>query len=125
MFKKISLVLLVTVFSIATLPSSSVYASGLSDETTPPEKTKLSGERLEELWVRVLKINEGTSKKFENLENFRAKIQIIIDKASENGNDTLAVQAALDAFSASVEEARPIFEGAQAFIVNPNVKTTK
>jgi len=113
---KFVLIALVAVLSLAVLPSSSVYASGLADETTPPEKTEITGERLEKAWERVLKLNERIGKIFERSDTLTKKIQTLIDKATEKGKDTAAVQAALDAFNASADEAWPLYESAQALI---------
>ena len=116
MFKKFVLIALVAALSLAALPISSVSAAGLGDETTPPEKKEMTGERLEKLWERVLNVNERVGKRFERADKVTARIQALIDKANEKGMDTAAVQAALDSFSTSIAEARPIYENAQSVI---------
>ncbi len=116
MFKKILLFAFAAVLSVAALSTSSVYASDLMDETTPPENVELSSERLEKAWARVLKINERVGKKFERADALVEKIQSLIDAATADGKDTSAVQAALDAFSLATEEARPLYGAAQATI---------
>ncbi|MBT3314211.1 MAG: hypothetical protein HN390_06320 [Anaerolineae bacterium] len=116
MYKKILLFALAAVLSIAVLPTSSVYASDLMDEPTPSESLELSGERLEKAWERVLRINERVGKKFERADALVEKIQTLIDKATADGKDTTAVQAALDAFGLATEEARPLYDAAQSII---------
>ena len=116
MFKKFVLIALVAALSLAALPISNVSAAGLGDETTPPEKKEMTGERLEKLWERVLNVNERVGKRFEQADKVTARIQTLIDKANEKGLDTAAVQAALNTFSASVAEARPVYEQAQSVI---------
>lgn len=116
MFKKFVLVALVVVLGIAAFPASNVYAAGMADETTPPEKTERGGERLEKAWERMLKINQRVGKIFDRVDTMTEKIQTLIERANENGMDTANVQAALDAFTASVDEARPIYESAQDLI---------
>ena len=116
MFKKMILLVLVAVLSLSVLPISSVSASGLRDDTTPPVKKEQSGERLEKVWARALRVNERVGKRFEQANKVIVRIQTLIDKANEKGMDTTAVQNALTVFSASVAEARPIYESAQAVI---------
>ena len=116
MFRKFVLVALIVVLGMAAFPASNVYAAGRADETTPPERTEKSGERLEKAWERALKMNQIIGRIFDNVDRVTEKIQTLIDKATENGKDTANLQAALDAFTASVDEARPIYEDAQALI---------
>ena len=61
-------------------------------------------------------MNESVGQKFERTDVIAEKIQPLLDKAKENGKDTAAIEAALDAFLVSTEEARPIYEATQAFI---------
>ena len=116
MFKRMILIALVAVLSLSVLPISSVSASGLRDDATPPAKKEQSGERLEKVWARALRVNERVGKRFEQADKVIVRIQTLMDKANEKGMDTTAIQSALDAFSASVAEARPIYESAQAVI---------
>ncbi len=116
MYKKILLFAFAAILSIAALPVSSVYASDLMDESTPPENVAPSGERLEKAWERALKINERVGKKFERADALVEKIQTLIDKATADGKDTAAVQAALDAFGLAIEEARPLYNAAQSIV---------
>ena len=116
MYKKMILFAFAAFLSVVALPVSSVYASELMDETTPPENAELSGERLEKAWERVLKINERVGKRFVRVDALTEKVQALIDKATESGKDTAAVQAALDAFNLASVEARPIYDAAQSVI---------
>lgn len=112
MYKKMILFAFAAFLSVAALPVSSVYASELMDETTPPENAELSGERLEKAWVRVLNVG----KKFERTDALTEKIQARIDKAGIDGKNTGAVQAALDAFNLASDEVRPIYDDMQGLI---------
>ena len=115
MFKKIVLIALVAMLSIAALPTASVSASELTDETSPPTG-EVTGEKLEAAWERALLLNERVGKTFERVDTLTEKIQTLIEKADEKGMDTSAVQAALDAFNAAVDEAYPVYEAAQDVI---------
>ena len=116
MFKKFVLVTIVVVLGLAAFPASNVYAAGRADETTPPEKTERSGERLERAWERAMKMNDRVGRIFERVDTLTGKIQTLIEKSNEKGLDTANVQAALDAFTASIDEALPIYESAQDLI---------
>ncbi|MCF6278620.1 MAG: hypothetical protein L3J16_07730 [Anaerolineales bacterium] len=116
MFKKMVLIALVAALGLAALPTGNVYASGLSDETTPPVRPEPTGERLEKGWQRALRMNERVGKLFERADKGSEKIQRLIDKANQKGLDTAAVQAALDAFAQAIADARVIYDNAQTII---------
>lgn len=117
MFKKMILIALVAALSVAALPATSVYASGLNDDTAPPERTnEMNGERLEKKWARQQKNYERIGKFFDRAETLTGRIQTLIEKANEKGLDTAAVQAALDAFNEALRDAHPIYESAKGII---------
>jgi DNA repair exonuclease SbcCD ATPase subunit len=89
---------------------TSVFAQ---DENPPKE---LTNEQLEKAWARQLQIYEKLSKVFDDSTPRLDKAQELIDKAAAKGKDTTAVQAALNAFVASVEKSRSIYEDIQALI---------
>jgi hypothetical protein len=110
--KKVILSVSVAALALAAFPLTNVYAAGnYPDPSNPPENGKLSNERLERIWARELKIYERLGKVFENGDSVFEKAQRLIDKASAYGKDVSAVQAALDAFMASVKNTRPTYEG--------------
>ena len=114
MFKKTILFALVAALGVASLPFVSVAAQGAYDP--PPSATwpsgQISNERLERVWARQLKLYERMGKTDELVE----KVQSLIDRASANGKDVSAVQAALDAFKEAVKDAHPIYESAKGII---------
>jgi hypothetical protein len=59
---------------------------------------------------------EKIGKGFERSDAFIEKVQMLIDKAGENGKDVPAVQAALDAFEQALKDAHPIYESAKGII---------
>ena len=117
LFKKAVLVALVAALALVALPITSAYASGLSDPTNPPnDPTKLTDERLEQIWARMQRIYERQGRILERADRMVEKIQNLIDRMNENGKDTTALQAALDAFEDALKEAHPVHESARGII---------
>jgi len=110
-FKKAFLLALVAALAVASLPVFSVSAAG-AEEPTPPPAGGLTNERLEKIWARQLKAYEKMGK----AEGFVEKAQGLIDRASANGKDVSAVQAALDAFEEAIKDARPVYESANGIV---------
>jgi hypothetical protein len=115
LIKKTVLFALMAVLAVAAMPFASASAMGANDPTTPPAED-ISNERLEQIWARQLRAYERLGKGFDRADDFTAKAQNLIDRASENGKDVTALQAALDAFEASIKEAHPVYEGAKGII---------
>ena len=63
-----------------------------------------------------MKIYEHLGKAFDDIEDQVAKFQEMIDKAASNGKDVSALQAALDAFEASIKSAKPIYVGINGIV---------
>jgi hypothetical protein len=114
--KKVILSVLVAALALAVFPLTNVYAAGDYDPTNPPKNGQLSNERLEKIWAREMKVYERLGKVFDNGDAVFEKAQRLIDKASANGKDVSAVQAALDAFKASVKNTRPTYEGLNGIV---------
>jgi hypothetical protein len=109
-FKKTMLLALVATLAVASLPFVSVAAQGVNDPTPPVGE--VSNEKLEKAWARQLKAYERMGK----TDEFVAKVQKLLDRATANGKDVSAVQAALDAFVESTKDAKPIYESAKGII---------
>ena len=92
-----------------------VYALGSSDTGTSPAPT---GERLQRAWAREQRVYERLGHFFDNADARIARAQKLIDRASSNGKDVSAIQAAPDAFSGAVTQARPIYEGGKGIIAS-------
>jgi hypothetical protein len=110
-FKKTILVALVAALGVASLSFVSAFAAGSNDPNNPP-KGELTDERLEQIWAKQLRAYEKMGK----TEKFVSNIQKLIDRAGQNGKDVSGVQAALDAFADAVDDAKPVYESAQAII---------
>ena len=117
LFKKSILIALVTVFMLAVLPFTTVSASGLAEPPTPPSGfTQVSDERLEQIWVRMQEVYEWQGQRLEQADQMIERLQNIITRMNENGKDTTALQAALDAFEEALKDAHPIYESAKGII---------
>jgi hypothetical protein len=76
----------------------------------------MSGERLENIWARQLRVNEKIGNWLDRGDAFADKVQGLIDKAAANGKDVSAIQAALDAFEQALKDAHPVYESAKGII---------
>lgn len=115
LFKNTILFALVAPLVLAAMPFASASAMGGNDPSTPPTG-ELSNERLEQVWARQLRAYDRLGRGFERADDFIARAQNLIDMASDNGKDVTALQAALDAFEASVKEAHPIYESVNGIV---------
>lgn len=118
MFKPIFVlrrVLLAVLIAGLTLPVRSGLAAPLLDEGDPPQE-RLSKERLEQIWARETALYERTGTLLERAETLIARVQAGIQKAEERGIDTSTVQAALEAFSGALQDARPIYQSAHGIV---------
>ena len=114
MFKKTLLIALVAALAMASLPLVSVSAAGTNDPLPP--QVQVPNERLERVWARQLRLYEKIGNGFERSDAFVEKVQNLIDRASENGKDISAVQAALDAFEKAMKAAHPVYEGGKGIV---------
>jgi hypothetical protein len=94
---------LVAALGLAVMPLVSASAAG---------EGQISNERLERVWARQLRLYERMGR----TDDFVERVQKLIDRASQNGKDVSAVQAALDAFKAAVKDAQPMYESAKSII---------
>ena len=113
-FKKTILLALAAAIMAAALPFASVSAKGQNDLSMLA--AEISKERLEDIWARQLRAYDRLGKGFDRADDFTAKAQNLIDRVSENGKDVTALQAALDAFEASIKKAHPIYESASGIV---------
>ena len=114
LFKKTLLVALVAALAMASLPLFNVSAAGEGDPPAP--QGEVTGERLEKVWAKQLRLYEKLGKGFDRSDGFAEKVQTLIDRAKENGKDVSAVQSALDAFEAALKDAHPVYESAKGII---------
>lgn len=114
LFKKTLLIALVAALAAASLPLVGVSAAGENDPLPP--QGDASPERLERVWARQLRLYEKIGNSFERSDAFVENVQKLIDRASENGKDASAVQAALDAFEKAIKDAQPVYEGGKGIV---------
>jgi chromosome segregation ATPase len=116
-FKKVILVALVTALALAVLPVSSAFASGLNDLTDlPPDASRLTGERLEQVWAHLQRVYERQGRLLDRADQMVERFQNLIDRMNENGKDITTLQAALDAFEEGLKDAHPVYESAKGII---------
>jgi len=116
-FKKSVLLALVIALALAAFPATNAFASGLSEPGDPPtDEAQLSGERLERAWARMQRVYERQGQILERADGMVDRVQDLIDRMNENGKDTTALQAALDAFEDALKEAHPIYESAKGIL---------
>jgi hypothetical protein len=114
--KKALLFILVLGIGLAALPATDVYAAGANDETQPPVSTEDRTARLERIWARQMAAYERQGKLLEHAATIIERAQNLGEKATEKGLDASAVQGALDAFEAAVQDARPIHQSANGIV---------
>ena len=125
--KKILITVLVVAFGLGPVPVASVYALGVADPGNPPAANQ-AGDRLPKIWARERAVYNRLGKFLKNADGRLTRAQELIDKASANGRDVSAIQAALDAFTEAVRKVRPTYDAAggivsahQGFDANGNV----
>src|SRR5258706_1520995 len=115
-FKKSVLLALVAVLAtlgVTSRPFVSAAAQGANDPTPPlAAQGQISNERLERVWARQLRIYNRMGK----ADEFVTKVQKLLDRATANGKDVSAVQAALDAFKAALKNAQPTYESIKGIV---------
>jgi hypothetical protein len=104
-FNKMILVVLAAALVFAAFPMTSVFARG-----------ELTHEKLEQVWARQLKNYEKIGKGFEDTDALIAKFQVRIDKATANGKDVTALQAALDAFASALKSGKPTYDSMSGIV---------
>jgi methyl-accepting chemotaxis protein len=117
LFKKTALVALVTILMLAALPLTNAYASRLDDLAAPPVTTpQLSGERLERVWASLQRVFKRQGQVLDRADQMTERFQNLIDRMNENGKDTTALQAALDAFEEALKKVHPVYESARGIL---------
>ena len=117
LFRKMVLLAIVGALGMAALPFVSASAAGEFDPPVPPAgREQVSNQRLERVWTRQLRVYERIGNGFERKDTFTERVQRLIDRASQNGKDISAVQAALDVFEAALKDAHPIYESTQRIV---------
>ena len=128
-FKKFGLAALVLAIGLVALPAASAPAAGLQDETTPPTNQPASrvvpvpardNERLEQIWARSQTVFYLQGDRLAKADDFLAKAQSLIDRASQKGWDTSTVQAALNAFAAVIPTAQAAHDPGAAIKTSHN-----
>jgi hypothetical protein len=112
-FKKMILAVMTAALVFAAFPVTNAFAA---DNPTP--KSGLTNEKLEKVWARQLKVYERLGNAFTDTDAKIAKFQALIDKAASNGKDVTAVQSALDAFKAALNNTKPIYDSIKVIVTS-------
>jgi hypothetical protein len=100
-------------------PAAVVGAQGANVPTSPP--TVDTGDaRLERTWLRQQRALDRLEFMFVHSQQRLNNAQELIDRAKAQGKDVVALQAALDAFSKALQEARPSFDNAKDILNSHN-----
>jgi hypothetical protein len=113
LFKKFILVALVVTLGLAALPVAS-SAAELQAAPQPPGTST----RLERAWARAQTVYQHQTNLLAKSVGFVTRVQARIDKASQKGKDTAAVQAALNAFAAVIPAAQVAHDQGNAILLN-------
>ena len=105
-FKKFALVSTLCVFGLAANPASGALAAGLQVQSAPLASQQVGDLRLELIWARAQLVYQREGKLLSLADGFVARAQALIDRATNNGWDTSAVQVALDAFESVIPAAQ-------------------
>jgi len=115
--KKITMIALVLALGLAAIPAASASAAGLSDQTNPPA-SQPDFSRVERAWARAQAVYTREGARLSKADEFIGRAQTLIDKATQKGWDTSAVQAALDALSAVIPAVQAAHDNGSAIIAN-------
>ena len=118
--KKFALAALVLAIGLAVLPATGASAAGLQDPTTPPTTQAANFPRVELAWARAQNVYQREGDRLDKADVFIAKAQSLINKATQKGWDTSAVQAALNAFAAAIPAAQAAHDSGAAIIASHN-----
>jgi hypothetical protein len=118
--KKLSLVTLVLAIGLTAMPSFAASAAGLQDPTPPPPSQTANYPRLERAWAHAQNLYQREGDRLAKADAFITKAQSLIDKATQKGWDTSAVQTALDTFAAVIPAAKAAHEPGAAIIASHN-----
>jgi len=118
LLKKMFLLALILAIGLAAVPVTTVSAAGLNDQDNPPSDHPMIDALLEKVWAREQAIYQRQDDRLAKADEFFAKVQSGIDKATAKGYDASGIQAALDALKAAVETARPIHQNAASIIAS-------
>jgi len=116
LLKNALVVALILGIGLAAFPATRVFAAGLNDPSNPPGDHPKVDALLEKIWAREQTLYQRQNDRLAKADEFFARVQSGIDKATAKGYDASGIQAALDALQTAVEAARPIHANAASLI---------
>jgi len=97
LLKNALVVALILGIGLAAFPATRVFAAGLNDPSNPPGDHPKVDALLEKIWAREQTLYQRQNDRLAKADEFFARVQSGIDKATAKGYDASGVQAALDA----------------------------
>ncbi len=119
LISKVWLVVTMAVTGISGALPAQLQALFPAGTPTPQVNTAVSSyPRLQQAWAREQRVYDRLGRFFDNIDQRIRHGQALIDKASAKGKDVAALQSALDAFSAAVKQARPIYDSTKGIVAS-------
>jgi len=114
-FKKSLIVAAIAAIGLSALPFANAYAQSANPPVTPTP-SQSSSDRLQKAWAREQTVYARIGKILDSANTMISKIQTRLNAAKAKGKDVSAVQTALDAFSAAVNNVQPIYADLQTIV---------
>ena len=114
-FKKSLIGAVIAAMGLCALPFVNAYAQSANPPVTPTAGQP-SNDRLQKAWAKDQTVYARIGKILDGANTLISKIQNKLDDAKAKGKDVSAVQTALDAFSAAVKNAQPIYADLQTIV---------
>lgn len=119
MFHKFTLLALLTALLLTALPLTAAFAAGQSEPPAPPASTPApaldpakAAERLAKVFAHQQKVVERLG----HADEFLARVEKLVEKASQNGKDVSAIQAALAELKTAMQSAQPSLDQAEEIL---------
>lgn len=103
----------VAAMGLSLLPFVNAYAQSATPPVAPTPGQP-SSNKLQKAWTKEQTIYARIGKILDSANSMISKIQTRLDDAKAKGKDVSAVQTALDAFSAAVQNVQPIYADLQS-----------
>src|SRR5271157_5390016 len=113
--RKSLIVAAIAAMGLSALPFVNAYAQSTTPPVTPTP-SQPSSDKLQKAWAKEQTVYARIGKILDSANTMISKIQTRLDDAKAKGKDVSAVQTALDAFSAAVNNVQPIYADLQTII---------
>jgi len=114
-FRKILIMAAMAAVGLSVLPPINGYAQS-ANPTVTPAPGQPSNDKLQKGWSKEQTVYTRLGKIINGANNMISRLQARLDEAKSKGQDVTSVQTALDAFSAAVNKAQPIYTDLQSIV---------